>query len=417
MSLSAGAALRPNTPAATPAGAPAGEIRVVRIIGRLNIGGPAIQAITLTKLLEPRGYRTLLIRGSEASHEGSLDDLAARYGVEPMLVPGLRRELHAGDLRALLQLVRVLRAFRPHIVHTHLAKAGALGRVAALVTRPRRGPILVHTFHGHSLEGYFSARRTSVFCGIERVLARRCARLISVCPEVRDDLVRLGVAPRDRIEVIPVGFDLAPFAVAATERAARACVVRSQLGVPPEARLVTLIARLVPIKCVDRFLRIASEIARRSDAYFAIVGDGELRAALEATPIGSELAERLVWAGFRRDMPDVCFASDVVVLTSDNEGTPVSLIEAQAAGVPVVSTRVGGAAGVVLDGQTGRLVDVEDEPAFAEAVLDMLAQPAAARAMGVAGREHVARTFALDRLVDDVDELYRRLLGERDGPR
>ncbi len=407
-----GAAPRPVAAAA----ALAGEIRVVRIIGRLNIGGPAIQAITLTKLLETRGYNTLLIRGSEAPHEGSLDDLAARYGVEPMLVAGLRRELHAGDLKALPELVRALRAFRPQIVHTHLAKAGTLGRVAALVARPRCRPILVHTFHGHSLEGYFSPTKTRVFLGIERVLARRCARLIAVSGEVSDDLVRLGVAARDRIEVIPLGFDLAPFGVTGVERAARARCVRTQLGVPPDARLVTLVARLVPIKRVDRFLRIASEVARRTDVHFAIVGDGELRATLEATPTGRRLSDRLVWAGFRRDMPDVCFASDIVVLTSDNEGTPVSLIEAQAAGVPVVSTRVGGAASVVRDGQTGRLVDVEDEQAFADAVLDLLARPAIARAMGVAGREHVMRAFALDRLVDDVDGLYRRLLRERGAP-
>jgi glycosyltransferase involved in cell wall biosynthesis len=186
--------------------------------------------------------------------------------------------------------------------------------------------------------------------------------------------------------------------------------------VPANARLVTLVGRLVPIKRVDRFLRIASEIARRADVHFAVVGDGELREALEATPIGPELAERLVWAGFRRDMPDVCFASDIVVLTSDNEGTPVSLIEAQAAAVSVVSTRVGDAATVVRDGETGRLVGVDDELAFADAVLDILADPAAAEAMGAAGQEHVLRAFSLDRLVDDVDGLYGRLLAERGVP-
>jgi glycosyltransferase involved in cell wall biosynthesis len=392
------------------------EIRIARIIGRLNIGGPAIQAITLTKLLEPRGYRTLLIRGSEAPQEGSMDDLAARYGVEPKLVAGLRRELHPGDLRALPELVRTLRAFRPHIVHTHLAKAGTLGRIAAQLAWPRRPPLLVHTFHGHSLEGYFSARKAAGFRAIERALGSRCARLVAVSSEVSDDLVRLRVAPRARIEVIPVGFDLSPFLVDGDERAARAQSVRDELGVPADARLVTLVARLVPIKRVDRFLRIASAIACRADVHFAIVGDGELREKLEAQPTVPELTRRLAWAGFRRDMPDVCFASDVVVLTSDNEGTPVSLIEAQAAAVPVVSTRVGGAATVVREGETGYLVGVDDEHDFANAVLDMLADPAAAKAMGAAGQAHVLRTFSLDRLVDDVDGLYRRLLAERRVP-
>lgn len=392
------------------------EIRVARIIGRLNIGGPAIQAITLSKLLEPRGYRTLLIRGSEAPHEGSLDDLAERYGVQPKLIAGLRRDLHPSDVKVLPELVRTLRAFRPHIVHTHLAKAGALGRAAALLAQPLRPPLLVHTFHGHSLEGYFSPRKAALFRAVERGLGSRCARIIAVSDEVSNDLVRLRVASRDRIEVIPVGFDLSPFQVERDGRAARAEAVRGELGVPADARLVTLVARLVPIKRVDRFLRIASEIARRADVHFAIVGDGELRETLEATPIGHELAERLVWAGFRRDMPDVCFASDVVVLTSDNEGTPVSLIEAQAAAVPVVSTRVGGAATVVREGETGRLVEVADEAAFADAVLDILADPLAARAMGSAGQEHALRTFSLDRLVDDVDGLYRRLLVKRASP-
>ena len=385
------------------------EIRVARIIGRLNIGGPAIQAITLSKLLEERGYRTLLIRGSEAPHEGSLDDLAAEYGVQPKLIAGLRRELHPSDVLAMPELVRTLRAFRPHIVHTHLAKAGTLGRTAALLAFPRNPPLLVHTFHGHSLEGYFSPRKAAVFRRIERVLASRCAKIIAVSSEVADDLVRLGVAPRARIEVIPVGFDLAPFQVDGEERTRRAAVVRAELGIPLAVPLVTLIARLVPIKRVDRFLRIAADVAhRRPDVRFAIIGDGELRSELQSA--APELAARLAWAGFRRDVPDVCFASDIVALTSDNEGTPVSLIEAQAAAVPVVSTRVGGAATVVLDNKTGRLVGVDQEAAYADAVIELLDDPAAARRLGATGRKHVLGRFALSRLVDNVDQLYKRLL-------
>jgi len=390
------------------------EVRVARIIGRLNIGGPAIQAITLTSLLEPRGYKTLLIRGASASHEGSMDDLAASYGVEPKLVAGLRRELRPADVAALPALVRALREFRPHIVHTHLAKAGTLGRTAALLAFARQTPILVHTFHGHSLEGYFSSRKAAVFRAIERGLASHCACLIAVSEEVADDLVRLRVAPRSKIVVIPVGFDLSPFQVSGDKRAARRAAARAQMGVPPEACLVTFVARLVPIKRVDRFLRIASEVAPQNpDAWFAIVGDGELRAELQSSPVAAELAARLVWTGFRRDIADVCFASDVVVLTSDNEGTPVSLIEAQAAAVPVVSTRVGGAASALLDGVTGRLVAADDEAAFADAIVAMLADRAGATAMGAAGRAHVLPAFAVDRLLDDVDGLYRRLLAER----
>jgi glycosyltransferase involved in cell wall biosynthesis len=383
-----------------PAGAP---IRVARIIARLNIGGPAIQAITLTQRLEARGYETLLIRGSEAPHEGSMDHLAQELGVRPLRIAHMGRELGLGDLPAFVRLVRELRRFRPDVVHTHTAKAGTLGRLAALVPGRGRPRVTVHTFHGHAFAGYFSRPKAALFLRIERVLARRTTRLIAVSDEIRDDLVRLRLAPPERFEVIRLGLDLSRFAVGDDERGARRAQLRAELGIPLDARVVTIAARLVPIKRVDRFLAVAVALAAElDDVWFLISGDGELRAQLQALP----QPDHVIWAGFRRDMPAVCFASDVVVLTSDNEGTPVSLIEAQAAGVPVVSTRVGGAAAVV-DPGSGRLVEEADDIAgFASAVRGVLERPAPAGDP----RAHVLQTFALDRLVADVDELYRRLL-------
>lgn len=387
----------------TPAGSE--QIRVARIIARLNIGGPAIQAITLTQRLEPIGYETLLIRGSEAPHEGSMDHLAEELGVRPMRIARMGRELGPGDLAAFLRLVRELRRFRPDVVHTHAAKAGTLGRLAALVPGRGKPLVTVHTFHGHSLTGYFSHSKAAIFRRIERFLGARTTRLIAVSEEVRDDLVRFGVAPADRIEVIPLGLDLSRFDAGAAERARRRARLRDDLGIPADARLVTLIARLVPIKRVDRFLAVADTLAGQlDDVWFLIVGDGELRDRLRAMP----QPRHVVWAGFRRDIPGVCFASDVVVLTSDNEGTPVSLIEAQAAGVPVVSTRVGGAAAVVAP-DSGALVDAGDVDAIAHAVRVVLERTTPAGDP----RAHVLQTFSLDRLVADLDELYRRLLASR----
>lgn len=385
------------------------QVRVARIISRLNIGGPAIQAITMTKLLEPLGYESLLIRGSEADHEGSMDHLAQELGVRPLRVRAMRREVGARDLIAFVGLVRALRRFRPDVVHTHAAKAGTLGRLAAIVPGRGRPRVIVHTFHGHSLSGYFSSRRARMFLNIERFLARRTTRLIAVSDEVRDDLVALGVAPSERIEVIRLGFDLSRFSVDAATRARRREELRATLGVPPHARVVTLIARLVPIKRVDRFLRVAEELAGDERVWFVIAGDGELRDELQAIPLSDGLAQRVVWAGFQRDVPALCFASDVVMLTSDNEGTPVSLIEAQAAGVPVVSTRVGGAATVVGD-RPGALVAVDDIAGLAGAVRDVLDDlPAAGQAARHAA-ERVTATFSLDGLVHNLDGLYRREL-------
>jgi len=383
--------------------APAGgRIRVARIISRLNIGGPAIQTITLTHRLGPLGYDTLLIRGSEAGHEGSMDHLADELGVRPQRISQMGRELGPADLLAFVRLVRRLRRFAPDIVHTHAAKTGTLGRFAALAAGRGRPRVIVHTFHGHSLTGYFSPRKAALFTHIERFLARRTTRLVAVSDEVRDDLVRLGVAPAERFEVIRLGLDLTRFDVGPAERAQRAERLRTQLGIPLEARVVTIVARLVPIKRIDRFLAIARQIAaERDDVWFLVAGDGELREHLQALP----QPETVVWAGFQRDVPAVCFASDVVVLTSDNEGTPVSLIEAQAAGVPVVSTRVGGAAAVVAP-QSGALVDTDDDDGFARAVLAVLDRPAPTGDP----RAHVLQAFSLDRLVAEVDDLYRRLL-------
>jgi len=385
------------------------EIRVARIISRLNIGGPAIQAITMTRLLAPLGYETLLIRGSEAGHEGSMDPLARELGVVPLLVPRMRRELGLRDVIAFAHLVRTLRRFRPDVVHTHAAKAGTLGRLAAIVPGRGRPRVIVHTFHGHSLSGYFSSRQAALFLAIERFLARRTSRLVAVSEEVRDDLIRLGVAPPEQIEVIRLGFDLSRFQPAAAVRAKRRDELRAALGIPQQARVVTLIARLVPIKRVDRFLQIAEQLAHDRDVWFLIAGDGELREELQAIALSAQVAPRVVWAGFQQDVPGICFASDVVVLTSDNEGTPVSLIEAQAAGVPVVSTRVGGAATVVGD-RPGALVDAEDLPGLARAVRALLDDLPAAREVARAAVEGVTAEFSLEALVRSLDELYRREL-------
>jgi glycosyltransferase involved in cell wall biosynthesis len=387
-------------------------VRVLRVIARLNIGGPAIQAITLTALLDRRGYRTTLVRGTETADEGTMDPLAEKLGVRPLHLPTLHRDPTPDDLRALLQLARIVRRARPAVVHTHAAKGGTLGRVAVLLAGLRPRPVLVHTFHGHSLSGYFAPRTAAVYRRIERFLARRTDRLVAVSDEVRDDLVALGVAPPEKFEVIPLGFDLTPFATDAT-RAEDRRRVRAELGLGADERVVTLVARLVPIKRVDRFLRVARMLDDVDNVRFVVVGDGELREELHGSEDARALGDRLVWAGWRADMPQVTFASDVVVLVSDNEGTPVSLIEAQASAVPVAATRVGGVASVVADGATGLLAERDDEAGLAAAVRALLADPDRAAAMGAAGRERALDRFSLERLVADVDDLYQRLLADQ----
>jgi glycosyltransferase involved in cell wall biosynthesis len=389
-------------------------VRLVRIISRLNIGGPAIQAITLTQRLTPLGYETTLIRGREAPDEGNMDYLADELNVRPVLIRSLERNPGPQDLVALYLLIRALRTRQPRIVHSHAAKAGTLGRLAVLLAfRPGHRPILIHTFHGHSLSGYFSSRRNAAFLLIERFLARRTDRLIAVSAEVRDELAALGVASRECFTVVPLGFDLSSFRVAQSERGERRRALRAELGIAEGALVVTLVARLVPIKRVDRFLRVAALLRDVPGVRFVIVGDGELRNELQRSAHARALGSALVWAGFRRDMPEVYFASDVVAQTSDNEGTPVALIEAQAAGVPVVTTAVGGVASAVLDGQSGRITAVDEDEAMARSIRDYLSDPGERRKHGECGRRYVEDSFTLNGLVAAIDGLYRRLLDGR----
>jgi glycosyltransferase involved in cell wall biosynthesis len=380
-----------------------GPIRIVRVIARLNIGGPAIHATLLTARLDPARFETTLVTGSEDASEGNYLALHGREAAVE-LIPDLGREIRPlRDLRTLASLMRVIRRVRPHVVHTHTAKAGAVGRLAAALCGV---PVVVHTFHGHVLRGYFSPAKTAVYRTIERGLARRTDRLLTVTDRVRDELLALGVGRPEQYITVPLGFDLAPLVQAARRRGE----LRAELGVGA-APLVGSVARLVPIKAHEVFLDAAARIhAAVPDARFLIVGDGECRQALEARVDGLGLRDAVHFLGWRADLDRLYADLDVVVLTSRNEGSPVALIEAMAAGVPVVSTAVGGVPDVVAHGTSGLLAPMDDAAAVAEHTVTLLRDRARALAMGGAGRSRVVATYSADRLVADIERLYDALL-------
>lgn len=384
------------------------RIRVLRVIARMNVGGPAYHVSVLSGRLDPARYRTVLVTGRVTEHEASFDELAAREGVTARVVPSLGPQISpARDLRALVALVRTVREFRPQIVHTHTAKAGMLARVAALAIRPR--PVIVHTYHGHVLEKYFGPSKSCVFTAIERLLARVSDCLIGVSEATVADLVRLGVAGPDKFRVIRLGLDLEPFLAIRSVHGA----FRAELGLEPTDVLVTFIGRLVAIKRVDLLLD-AVAVARKRDPRIrvAIVGDGERRdeLRLRAAQLGLEGAVHFI--GYRKDLAAILADTDIVMLTSDNEGTPVSIIEAAAAGRPAVATAVGGVSEVVSE-QTGCLAPAGDVGRLAQLVGELAANPDQRTRLGQAAREHVRSRFSAARLVDDVDGLYRELLRSR----
>jgi len=271
-------------------------------------------------------------------------------------------------------------------------------------------PVVVHTYHGHVFDGYFSPFTTKVVVATERVLARTASALVAVTERVRRDILAHGVGTPDRVVVVPLGLDLEPLTAAAGRRGE----LRAELGLPAAAPLVGIVARLVPVKAHEVFLDAARAIAPvRPDARFLIAGDGERRGELEALARGAGLGDRVRFLGWRADLARLYADLDVVVLTSKNEGSPVALIEAMAAARPVVSTRAGGVEDVVADGETGLVVPVGDAAAVARAIVDLLEHPDRAAALGAAAQASVVGRFGSARLVGDVDRLYRRLLAER----
>ncbi len=388
---------------------PASPIRVARVIARLNIGGPAQHVIHLTARLPRDRFESVLLSGREAPSEGSMHDLAARWGVRPIAVPGLGRRLSpVDDVRSLVFLTRFFRRFRPHIVHTHTAKAGAIGRLAAWLTGV---PVVVHTYHGHVFHGYFSKPMTSLFLAVERALARSTSRLLTVSESVKRDLERYRIGAPGQVTVLPLGLDLDRF----LGSEARAGELRRELGVEDRQPLVGIVARLVPIKRHEDFIAASALVAARiPDARFLVVGDGERRTELEALVRRQGLMERVRFLGWRRDLDRIYADLDVVVLTSANEGSPVSLIEAMAAARPVVATSVGGVPDLVEHGVSGLLARAGDPSATAEAIATLLADPERRRAMGEAGRKRVRDAYGVDRLVADVDRLYSDLMRGRE---
>jgi glycosyltransferase involved in cell wall biosynthesis len=369
------------------------RIRVMRVIARMNVGGPALQVTALTRGLDPEIFDHRVLCGRVGPGEADYVALCAPdLGVQR--VPGLGSSVRpADDVRALAALTSAMREFRPHIVHTHTAKAGVLGRTAALLAGV---PVRVHTFHGHLLHGYFSPPKTRAIVYTERALAARTDHLVAVGGKVRDDLISAGIGRPGQFHVVPPGTDLGPLPDRATARRA--------LGLPADAPVVAYVGRVTGIKRPDRFLDVARAVRREIPAVrFLVCGDGDLLPELIAA--AGDLGGALLALGWRADVETIYAAADLVLLTSDNEGMPISLIEAGLAGLPVVATRVGGVPEVVQDGVTGLLATTRP-PELAAHTVRLLREERLRLRMGRHARAWTAERFSADRLVADIRELY-----------
>ena len=375
------------------------RIRVMRVIARMNVGGPALQVSTLMRGLDTELFDHRLYTGFVGPDEADYVHQRAR-DVQVCRVPTLGRAvMPAADLRALVELTMAMRRFRPHIVHTHTAKAGTLGRMAAVIAHV---PVRVHTFHGHLLHGYFTPAKTRLVVGAERGLAAVTDRLVAVGSKVRDDLVAAGIGRPQQYAVVPPGTTLA----APPPRSE----ARKRLGLPENCPVVAYVGRVTRVKRPDRFLSVAREVRRAvPNARFVVCGDGDLHYELETAV---DLSQSMRLLGWRADVETVYAASDLVLLTSDNEGMPVSLIEAGLAGVPTVATNVGSVAEVVQHGDTGFLTppDVQD---LSRHVVELLLDDRLRHRMGQQARSWTTQRFGAERLVQDTHDLYASIAGDR----
>ncbi|MDE0874476.1 MAG: glycosyltransferase family 4 protein [Acidimicrobiales bacterium] len=373
-------------------------IRVLRIIARMNVGGPAWQVSALVRGLDGDRFESLLISGEVGKDEADFLDLRDP-GLSLLKIPSLGRSVRIwDDLRALLLIRRAIRRFRPDIVHTHTAKAGVLGRLAAASCQV---PVRVHTFHGHTLHGYFGRVVSGLSKLIERVLARGTTVLVAVGEQVRDDLVNARIGRPDQYIVIPPGVE--------TPECVDQTLARSRLGLPTEVPVVLFVGRLTAIKRPDRLIEaMRLVLERHPNVVLAVAGEGGLLAETErlAAPLGSSVR----FLGWQSDIGDLFAAADFAVLTSDSEGMPVTLIEAAMAGIPSVTTDAGSAREVVLDGVTG-IVTALDSVAVATGLARLLDNDLC-KQMGASARERAEAKFGTRRLLSDHEDLYGRLMAD-----
>ena len=376
-------------------------IRVMRIIARMNVGGPAVQVSGLMRGFNAVDFDHRLYTGYCAADEADYLETVAT-DVQAIRIDGFGRRVSlGGDIRAFSTLVKEIRKFKPHVIHTHTAKAGFLGRIASIISL--QPSIRVHTFHGHLLNGYFGSFKRSLVVISEKILAMLTDQLLAVGEKVRQDLLNAGIGKKGKFGLMPPGLEIKK--LPAKDKSL------TFFGLSDSRLQCVFIGRITQIKRPDRFLDVVSEVNKRGiDLDFIMAGDGELLGGCRKRISDQKLPVTVL--GWQSDIEKVLSAADIVILTSDNEGTPLSLIQAGMAGLPVVTTNVGSVPEVVLDGVTGIVTDL-DVQEIANALEKLATDKALRERLGLAAQEFTLANFGVQRLVHDHEELYKKLLASR----
>jgi glycosyltransferase involved in cell wall biosynthesis len=375
----------------------AAQVKVMQIIARMNVGGPAVIVAELMRGLDKSTFNQVLVTGYCDENEADYLDTVAT-DIKATRIAGLGRSVSLlADLKAFFGLVSLIRKLKPDVIHTHTAKAGVLGRLASLFAG--RGAVRVHTYHGHLLHGYFSSSITKVVVLIEKFLAVRTSVLIAIGTKVRDDLVAAGIGRANKYRVFFPGLPAPkPMAKAAAQ---------SALGIGTESLYITFVGRLTQIKRPDRLLDVAKECkARGIDVRFLVAGEGEL---FESSKLRCRRENLNVsFFGWRNDIDQIFAASDIAILTSDNEGIPLTLIQAAQAGLPIVATNVGSISDIVINESNGYLTGA-NAVEMADAIEKLVRDAQLRKLMGEAGKARADQYFSLERMLKDHSDLYRSL--------
>lgn len=391
--------------------------KVLRIINRLNLGGPTHNAAYLTKHLSAK-YETMLLAGMKDNTEASSEFIVKDMGIEPKYIADMHRSINPlNDVKAFFEIIKIIRAYKPDIVHTHAAKSGALGRVAAFVCGV---PVIVHTFHGHVFHSYFHPVKTKIFILIEKFLAAISTKIVAISNLQKKELTQdFKICKPEKMEVIPLGFDLKKFTENQEEKRKQ---FREDYNILEDEIAIGLIGRLVPVKNHILFLDVINQVRNKTtkNVRFFIVGDGEERNNIES--YAKKLGIEFVVSNFKNEKALLTFTSwiknvdyvnaglDIITLTSYNEGTPVSVIEAQASNKPVVATMVGGIQDVVIENETALLSPSGDVNTFANNLLRLIEDDTLRNNFGKKGSEHVLQQYGFKRLATDMERLYDSLL-------
>jgi len=385
--------------------------KVLRIINRFNIGGPTYNATFLSRFLDDE-YETLLIGGLPEKEEADSLHILEEYGLSPMLISEMQRvPSFKSDKAAYRKIKQIIEEFKPDIVHTHAAKAGALGRKAAKACGV---PVIVHTFHGHVFHSYFGKVKTNIFKFIERRLAKKSDGIIAISDIQKQELANVHkICPSNKIKVIPLGFDLDKFQKETSKRED----VRKKYNLQKEEIAIAIIGRLAPIKNHALFLSVVEDVLKKTSkkVKFFIVGDGEERANIEerVADLNAEFKDAILMTSWIKNIGEFNAGMDIICLTSNNEGTPVSLIEAQAGNLAVVSTDVGGVRDIVKEGETGYIVPKNNVNLFSEKLLFLIEDDETRKRFSENGWNFVREKFHYTTLVKNVNEYYKELLDKK----